>query len=138
MDDGGMVWCDACGLVRYCGGLCKEMDWEEHEIECTYIGQEGAEGWVLNDQLRLLARIWIKIKMEGVDIAEEQGCLTNSWSDLTDNAEDLMCKKEDFLNAQYRLLGAVMRKGDMPKIKTFVSLYGKMMINSFSLRTDTK
>ena len=91
---------------------------------------------MLNDELRLLARIWIKIKMEGVDIVEEQGSLTNSWSDLTDNAEDLMCKKEKFLDAQYCLLGTVVRKVDMPKM--IVSLYGKMMINFFSLRADTR
>ena len=69
--------------------------------------------------------------MEDVDIVEEQGYLTIRLSDLTDNAEDLMCKKENLLDAQYRLLGAVMRK-------TFVSIYGKMIISSFSLRTDTR
>ena len=138
MPEGGLVWCDACGLVRYCGGLCKERGWEEHEIECTYIGQEGAEGWVLNDPLRLVARIWIKIKLEGSDILEEHLTLESAWSDLTDNAEDLLATREKFLQAQYRLLGSVMRKVDMPDMKTFVSIYGKMFVNAFSLRTDTR
>ena len=138
MADGGLAWCDACGLVRYCGEVCKGKGWKEHGIECTFIGQEGAGGRVLNDQLRLVARIWIKIRMEGEKFVEQHGWLSNSWSDLLDHAEDLMERKEDLLLAQYRLLGAVMRKGDMPDMKTFVSIYGKIICNSFSLRSDTR
>ena len=138
MADGGLAWCDACGLVRYCGEVCKGKGWKEHGIECTFIGQEGAGGRVLNDQLRLVARIWIKIRMEGEKFVERHGWLSNSWPGLLDHAEHLMERKEDLLLAQYRLLGAVMRKKDMPDIKTFVSIYGKMIINSFSLRSDTR
>ena len=32
------------------------------QAECAFIGQEGAGGRVLNDQLRLVARIWLNIK----------------------------------------------------------------------------
>ena len=131
MENGGLAWCDACGLVRYCGEVCKGKGWEEHKIECTFIGQEGAGGRVLNDQLRLVARIWVKIRREGSMIIEEQG-------DLMVHAEELMDKNEELLLAQYCLLRAVMKKEDMPDMKTFVSIYGKMIINSFSLRTDTR
>ena len=138
MKDGGLAWCDACGLVRYCGEVCKGKGWPEHKIECTFIGQEGAGGRVLNDQLRLVARLWIKIRTEGEMITEHQGCLSNSWASLQDKAENLVDRKGDLLLAQYQLLGAVMKKMDMPDMKTFVSIYGKMIINSFALRTDTR
>jgi len=93
---------------------------------------------VLNDQLRLVARIWMRIRTEGGSISEEQGCLSSSWEDLQDQTVLLMDKKEDLLISQYHLLGAVMRKVDMPDFKTFVSIYGKMLINSFALRMDTR
>ena len=41
---------------RYCGEVCRMKGWEEHKMECSFIGQEGAGGRVLNDQLRLVAR----------------------------------------------------------------------------------
>ena len=138
MEEGGLVWCEACGLVRYCGAACKEEGWEEHEIECTYIGQEGAEGWVMNDHLRLVARIWIRIRIEGHLIRETQAGLSKSWADLKDTSDSLLKEKKEMLTAQYRLLGSVMRKVDMPDMDTFVSIYSKMINNAFFLRTDTR
>ena len=136
--EGCLALCDGCGLVRYCGEVCKAKGWREHRIECAFIGQEGPGGRVLNDQLRLVARIWMRIRTEGGGISEEQGCLSSSWEDMQDQAMILMDKKEELLLSQYHLLGAVMSRGDMPDFKTFFSIYGKMLFNSFALRTDAR
>ena len=109
--------------------------WEEHKLECTMIGQEGAGGRVLNDQLRLVTRIWLKIR-SGRNMGEVSDDLVRSWDDLVDHAEEMLEEKEELLNCQYNLLGAVIKKQMMPDKKTFVSIYGKMLINSFSLRSD--
>ena len=109
--------------------------WEEHKLECTMIGQEGAGGRVLNDQLRLVARIWLKIRA-GTNMTENQNGITRTWDDLVDHAEEMEKEKEELLNSQYNLLGAVLKKQNMPDRKTFVSIYGKMLVNSFSLRSD--
>ena len=135
MTGGGLAWCNECGLVRYCGEVCRMRGWEEHKLECTMIGQEGAGGRVLNDQIRLVARIWLK-KRAGTNIAEHQGGITRTWDDLMDHAEEMEKEKEELLNSQYNLLGAVLKKQNMPDMKTFVSIYGKMLVNSFSLRSD--
>merc|ERR1711970_148312 len=66
------------------------------------------------------------------------GDLVKSWDDLKDHADELTLNKQDLLQAQYHLLGAVMKKEDMPDMKTFVSIYGKMMVNSFFLRTHSR
>ena len=52
MTGGGLSWCEDCGLVRYCGEVCRMRGWEEHRRECEAVGQEGAGGRVLNDILR--------------------------------------------------------------------------------------
>jgi len=134
---GGLAWCEECGLVRYCGEVCKMKGWEEHKLECTMIGQEGAGGRVLNDQLRLVTRIWLKIR-SGRNMGEISDNLVRTWDDLVDHAEEMLEEKEELLNCQYNLLGAVIKKQMMPDKKTFVSIYGKMLINSFSLRSDRK
>ena len=95
--------------------------WEEHKLECTMIGQEGAGGRVLNDQLRLVARIWVKIRTRA-NIAENHEGLIRNWDDLMDHAEELMKEKEQLLNSQYNLLGAVMKKQNMSDRETFVSI----------------
>ena len=58
--------------MRYCGEVCKAKGWTEHRIECAFIGQDGAGGRVLNDQLRLVARIWMRIRTEEESISEQQ------------------------------------------------------------------
>ena len=138
MDGGGVAWCDECGLVRYCGEVCKMKGWENHKVECTMIGQEGAGGRVLNDKLRLVTRIWLKIRSggsisENTENGEGPG---RRWDELMDHAEEILKEKEELLDSQYNLLGAVLKKDIMPDRKTFVSIYGKMLINSFSLRSD--
>ena len=135
MNGGGLAWCDECGLVRYCGEVCRMKGWEEHKLECTMIGQEGAGGRVLNDHLRLVARIWLKVR-SNPKITEKDNENIKSWDDLIDHAEEIEKEKEELLDCQYNLLGAVLKKQNMPNKETFVSIYGKMLINSFSLRSD--
>mgnify|MGYP007045559050 FL=1 len=59
-----------------------------------------------------------------------------SWDKMEGHEELVMADKEDLVNSQYNLLGAVMKKEDMPDKKTFISIYGKMLINSTALRSD--
>ena len=53
-----------------------------------------------------------------------------------DHEENLLEEKEKLLNCQYNLLGAVLKKQDIPDKKTFVAIYGKILVNYFKLRTD--
>ena len=136
LERSGQVRCAKCGLVRYCGEVCKMRGWEEHKVECEMIGKEGAGGRVLNDKLRLVARILAKLDNGKSNIIEHHGKNRRSWDDLMDHEEDLLEEKEKLLNCQYNLLGAVLKKQDMPDKKTFVSIYGKILVNYFKLRTD--
>ena len=138
MERGGLCWCESCGLVRYCGEVCKGRGEEEHREECRAIGQKNAGGRVLNDELRLVARIWLKLRKDGKSPGEKQGVLLRNWTDLEDNFEKLLEREEKFLHAQYHLLGAVLNNSDMPDFITFVHIYGKIVFNGFLLRSSTR
>ena len=64
------------------------------------------------------------------------GEYSRSWDKMAGHEELVMANKEELINSQYNLLGAVMKKEDMPDKKTFISIYGKMLINSTALRSD--
>ena len=128
--------CSSCCLVNYCGDHCKVMGTEEHRLECNTMSQLGTARMGLNDQLRLLVRIWLKIRREGVEKVEEEGVLSKCWDNLVDHTKELLDASRDVLIAQYNELGAVLKKADMPSMDTFVNIYGKILVNAFSLRSD--
>ena len=110
--------------------------WEEHRLECTFIGQEGAGGRVLNDQLRLVVRIWLNMKVGRGTMFETCGDYEMSWDELEERVEEIVKDKEHVLRSQFNLLGAVLKKEDMPDYQTFVSIYCKTLINSIPLTLD--
>ena len=128
--------CGSCCLVRYCGEHCKVMGADEHRLECSIMGQLGTARMGLNDQLRLVVRIWLKIRREGVDKAEKDGDMSKCWDDLVDHTKELLAASREGLIAQYNELGAVLKKVDMPSMDTFVNIYAKILVNAFSLRSD--
>ena len=96
----------------------------------------GSAKFGLNDQLRLVLRIWLKIRSEGVHKVERVSNMSKCWDYLVDHAKELQAANKEELNAQYNELGAVMKKADMPSMETFINIYGKILVNSFSLRSD--
>ena len=113
------------------------MGVEEHRMECKALGQlmtTARQG--LNDQLRLVIRIWLKIRTEGVHKVERVGNMSKCWDYLVDHVKELMAANKEDLIAQYNELGAVLKKVNMPSMDIFVNIYGKILINSFSLRSD--
>ena len=132
---GGGAGCDGCDMARYCGEDCKLLGREEHEEECVVMENVGAGRMILSDQLRLVARIWFKIRKTDVHI-EQAGTISKSWAELMDHRDELMTDSEELLLAQYNALGSVLKKADMPPMDKFVEIYGKILTNSFSLRSD--
>ena len=121
-------------MVRFCGEECRRRGEEEHEEECASIRKERE----FSDQLRLVVKIWRMIRKEGVHRSETQGEVSRCWDDLLDHAEELLedKAKEDLLMTEYGELEALMTRSEMPPWKTFLSIYGKVMTNCFSLRSD--
>ena len=106
-------------------------------MECRALGHiSTATMPELNDQLRLIVRIWLKIRTEGVHKVERVGNMSKCWDYLVDHVKELMAVNKEELIAQYSQLGDVLKKVNMPSMDTFVNIYGKILVNSFSLRSD--
>ena len=112
------------------------MGEEEHRLECNALGAVGTVRTELNDQLRLVIRIWLKIRTEGVHKVERVGNMSKCWDYLVDHMKELMAVHKEELIAQYNELRAVLKKVNMPSMDIFVNIYGKILVNSFSLRSD--
>ena len=126
------VCCPSCGLVRWCGEECRHEGIEEHEEECSRMKLE--RGW--SDQMRLVLKIWRKISREGDREAEIFGGFRRCWDDLEDHCYEILADNKLNLKAQYSKLEAVIGPSDLPPWKSFLSIYGKVMVNCFSLRSD--
>ena len=109
---------------------------EEHGEECRVLEKLGSEKMMLSDQLRLVARIWFKIRKADVLHVEQEGTFSKSWEDLMDHREELMNDSEELILDQYKTLGSVLEKDDMPPLDKFVEICGKLLTNAFSLSYD--
>ena len=84
----------------------------------------------------MVARVWLRTRARGEDLTETCGDISRSWDDLEDHIEEIMKDNEELISNQYELLGAVMKKEDLPDKTTFSSIYGKVLINSTDLKSD--
>ena len=81
-------------------------------------------------------KIWLKIRNKKDDFIEEGKKLSNSWDSLMSHYDDLVCDSKDLLGAQYKILETHINKKDLPSMEEFITIYGKILTNSFSLRSD--
>ena len=119
-------------MVRFCGEECRRRGEEEHKEECVSMREERE----FSDQLRLVVKIWRKIRKDGVIKNEAQGKVSRCWEDLMDHVKELVEDKEGMVISQYEQMKAVMARSEVPPWETFLSIYGKVMTNCFSLRSD--
>lgn len=86
---------------------------------------------------RLVMKIWLKIRRkEDDDFVEEGEKVSKSWSSLISHYEDLVRDSKELLEAQYKILEANIAKSSLPSMEQFITIYGKILTNSFSLRSD--
>ena len=82
-------------------------------------------------------KIWLKIrKKESYEFCEKGENISKSWDSLISHYEDLVNDSKDLLTAQYKILESHLNKSDLPTMEQFITIYGKILTNSFSLRSD--
>ena len=82
-------------------------------------------------------KIWLKIRRkEEEELVEEDENVSKSWTGLISHYEDLVHDSRDLLEAQYKILEANIKNSDLPSMEQFITIYGKILTNSFSLRSD--
>ena len=106
----------------------------DHRQECTVLGTAGLH---LSDQLRLVMKIWLKVRRkDAVELVEEGAKTSKSWADLISHYDQLVKDSKELLEAQYGCLQAHISQADLPSMEQFITIYGKILTNSFSLRSD--
>lgn len=147
--------CPNCNMVCYCSSSCRVSGTAEHRLECLILSRSGTNRLALTDHLRLIVRIWLRTRSEGVHRVErwqpsvqqgdagtgqgeEPSSLSKCWDYLVDHTKELEAEAEnrEVLQNEYNELGNILSKVDMPSYETFVNIYSKILVNSFSLRSD--
>ena len=92
----------------------------------------------ISDHLRLILRIWLRIRSEGVHRVERAENLSKCWDYLVDHSKQLQAEGDnrDILQSEFNELGTILSKADMPSLEIFINIYSKILVNSFSLRSD--
>ena len=85
----------------------------------------------ISDHLRLILRIWLRIRSEGVHRVERAENLSKCWDYLVDHSKQLQAEGDnrDVLQSEFNELGTILSKADMPSLEIF--------INIFELPSDT-
>ena len=130
--------CPHCGLVCYCSPACRLSGTAEHRLECLIMTRAGSARLKITDHLRLILRIWLKIRSEGVHRVERAENLSKCWDYLVDHSKELQAEGDnrDVLQSEFNELGTILSKADMPSLEIFINIYSKILVNSFSLRSD--
>ena len=130
--------CPHCGLVCYCSPSCRQGGTAEHRLECLIMTRAGEARLKLSDHLRLILRIWLKIRSEGVHRVERAENLSKCWDYLVDHSMELQAEADnrEVLQTEFNELGTILSKADMPSLEIFTNIYSKILVNSFSLRSD--
>ena len=121
--------------LRYCDFGCRARAQAEHYTECGHVRRERGA----SDILRLVARIWRRLAEDKENLVETDlaSGLSRGWAELMDNAERLTEAREGELETEYEQLERLLDPDTArPDWKTFVSIVGKIITNSFCLRSD--
>jgi len=130
--------CPNCNMVCYCSNNCRVAGTAEHRLECLILMRSGTNRLSLSDHIRLIIRIWLRIRSEGVHRVERAGNLSKCWDYLADHSRELEADAEnkEILQNEYNEMGNILSKVDMPSYEVFLNIYSKILVNSFSLRSD--
>ena len=81
--------CPVCKMVCYCSNNCRVAGTAEHRLECLILTRSGNKRHSLSDHIRLIIRIWLRIRSEGVHRVERADTLSKCWDYLVDHTKAL-------------------------------------------------
>ena len=82
-------------------------------------------------------KIWLKVRRrDEVELVERGEKTIKTWAGLISHYDRLVQDSKDLLEAQYGCLQAHINQADLPSMEQFITIYGKILTNSFSLRSD--
>jgi len=131
----GIKLCSKCEVIGYCSDLCKEADEERHRLECSLVRHSGRKQYP--HRAWFVARACLRVQKEGYDIPDRiNNKKSRCFGDLMDHYDDVtndMKKLENdfWFKEVSEILGSLM-----PEREEYISIYGRLLVNSFALRAD--
>ena len=116
---------EECCSLRYCSPGCREAGREVHGGEC------GLEVHALPDRLRLVLRVWLRVRGGGAE--EEGGGLRRRWGELENHAAEVEEEVGELLSLLHGQLVAAVGE-EAPPRQELGRIWGAVQTNSFSLR----
>ena len=116
-----MVICNHCCLINYCSESCQESDLD-HLLECQYIKKDESLSEISRLLLRLLLKIHSNLERHNKEISFED----KSEFYMMDNS------LENEIEGTYSSLIKLIPES-LPPYESFVSLFRKVFLNSYSI-----
>jgi len=132
---GGIRLCSRCESVGYCSEECRQQDWGRHQLECELVRQCARRQFP--HRAWFLARACIKVHQEGYNVQDRiNNRRSRCFGDLVDHYDDVTKDNAKIENDFWykdvsELLGSLM-----PSREEYISIYGRLLVNSFALRAD--
>lgn len=132
---GEITPCPECDSVGYCSQECREADMARHRVECSLVSLRGRRTWP--HRAWFVARACLKVQAEGYEQRDRiNSKRSRAFGDLVDHYSDVTADtgKEEhgwWYKEVQDLLGSLM-----PDKEEYLSIYGRLLVNSFALRVD--
>ncbi|XP_052737330.1 histone-lysine N-methyltransferase SMYD3 isoform X2 [Bicyclus anynana] len=127
--------CSVCQFVHYCGRTCQRDAWNDHKWECSNLKRVAPK--VVPDAARMLAKIIHRIQRGdgGTVKAFYNDTSFRMWKDLMSHYTDLKADKKrmDHFTSLCVVLFEFLKDISMPNTVELMGLYGRMVINSFTI-----
>merc|ERR1712130_778181 len=135
----GITMCPACNTVGYCGKRCRDAARPRHQVECGLLVLRGRKTWP--HRAWFLARACLRLDAEGWDERDKiNNTKSRAFRDLLDHYSDITSddSRTKDINGYWEKEVAELLGDLMPPMEEYLSIYGRLLVNSFALRVDNK
>ncbi|XP_071526525.1 histone-lysine N-methyltransferase SMYD3-like [Panulirus ornatus] len=132
-----LTWCKECGRACYCSDRCRELAEPLHRRECIVFRLK--PHYKPKDFARFLARLIWKLKDGGDEIAEKiDEKRSRRFDDLESHSREIKDDREQmkYLDSLMPDLLVLVGKKNLPNREDLITIYGKVLVNSFCLLDD--
>ncbi|XP_012523348.1 histone-lysine N-methyltransferase SMYD3 [Monomorium pharaonis] len=135
-----LLRCTGCQYVYYCDRNCQKKSWPIHKAECVHLKKILSQGLLIKniDEIRLVARIIIKLNQGGADEIDYYNEKKLKFKDLMSHYSDIKAdtKRQLHFSLLYGMLFQFLDKTLVPDFEEVMGIWGRMCTNYFSITND--
>ncbi|XP_064107516.1 histone-lysine N-methyltransferase SMYD3-like [Macrobrachium nipponense] len=129
--------CSDCYRAWYCSRMCRDLAEPLHRKECEIFRRKPE--FKPRDTARFMARLICKLRDGGDEISEKvDDRRSRSFKDLMSHFREIKQDRRQlrYLREMMPDLKVLLGEGNLPDHSSLVTIYGKVMVNSFCLLDD--